>query len=154
MKKIIFLSLSVLFFAACDKEDSIDTEKPEINISIPGAFPVQCSEIKRGESFTFRAEFTDNEELGSFGIDIHHNFNHHSHSTETETCSENDVKAPVNPFKVVENYPIPEGLKRYVAEVDIYVPEDVDTGDYHFLIKVTDKEGWQAIRGLSIDIIE
>jgi hypothetical protein len=34
------------------------------------------------------------------------------------------------------------------------VPEDVDTGDYHFLIKVTDKEGWQAIRGLSIDIIE
>ncbi len=154
MKKYILLLLPIVFLFSCDSDDDIDTQKPEINISIANAFPVQCSELRRGETFTFRAAYSDNVALGSYGLDIHHNFNHHSHSTEVETCIENDDKTPVNPFVFFENYTIPDGNTGYIGEVNINIPNDVDTGDYHFVIKVTDKAGWQTIKGLSIDITE
>nr|WP_244939634.1 DUF4625 domain-containing protein [Arcticibacter tournemirensis] len=32
------------------------------------------------------------------------------------------------------------------------MPADADPGDYHFMIKLTDKEGWQTIKGLSIKL--
>lgn len=28
----------------------------------------------------------------------------------------------------------------------------IDAGDYHFMIRVTDKEGWQTMKGLSLKI--
>ena len=36
--------------------------------------------------------------------------------------------------------------------MEIKVPENVDSGDYHFMILLTDEEGWQTIKGLSIKI--
>nr|WP_229206214.1 DUF4625 domain-containing protein [Dyadobacter fermentans] len=40
----------------------------------------------------------------------------------------------------------------HVANQQIDVPADIDPGDYHFMIRLTDKEGWQTIRGISIKI--
>jgi hypothetical protein len=39
-----------------------------------------------------------------------------------------------------------------VAEVDIVVPEGVDEGDYHFMVRVTDRAGWQELRSVAIDV--
>jgi hypothetical protein len=156
MKKkfLPFYLLLLIFVSACKKDGSnaIDTEYPVINIAGQNAFPVQCSTIKRGEKFVFRAQLSDNTELGSVSVDIHHNFDHHTHSTEVESCSLGEVKNPVKPFLLIQSYPINANQRNYEIMQEITVPLDVDPGDYHFMIRLTDKEGWQTIKGLSIKI--
>lgn len=155
-KPLLYLSVIALLFAGACKKDSekeIDTEYPVINISSAGAFPQQCSTVKRGEKFVFRAQLSDNTSLGSVSVDIHHNFDHHTHSTEVATCSMDAVKVPVKPFLLIQSYPIPVGLSSFEVQQEITVPAGIDSGDYHFMIRLTDKEGWQTIKGLSIKVL-
>lgn len=149
---IIFLLIS------CEKDNNIDTEKPIINTNFMDAFPQNCDTIYFGETFDVRALFTDNVELGSYSISIHNNFDHHSHSTEVAQCNMDAVKEPVNPYVFIEDFKIPEGLKEYISEVVISVPEGngsekFDEGDYHFFISLTDKEGWSTQMGLGMKIL-
>ncbi|GGF00208.1 DUF4625 domain-containing protein [Flavobacterium limi] len=156
MKKIKFMAgvLMFAFIISCSSDNKeIDTEYPVINISAADAFPVQCSTIGRGQTVTFKAVFNDNAALGSYSLDIHHNFDHHTHSTEVESCEMDAVKKPVKPMLFINNYTIPDGVKSYEATAQITIPADVDPGDYHFMIRLTDKEGWQTLKGLSIKIL-
>lgn len=153
-KKQIFLAILIIIasFSACKKDnEAIDTEYPTIDIS-GTAFPQQCSVIKKGENFIFKAKVNDNVELGSVSIDIHHNFDHHSHSTEVNACNLSPVKQAVKPFLLIKDFPIPAGQKNHELAQEIIVPADIDAGDYHFLIRLTDKAGWQTLKGLSIKI--
>ena len=147
----ILTVLSML--SACKKEENIDTTHPEIDNSSVGSFPIQCSTIKRGEKFHFRASFRDNVELGSLSIDIHHNFDQHSHSTEVNSCTPEPIKLPVNPFLLIKTFPISSAQKTYSIDEELTIPLEVDPGDYHFLIRLTDQAGWQTIKGISIKII-
>ncbi len=143
----------LLLLAGCgNDQEEIDEVYPEIILTAPDAFPVQCSALASGETFTFRALLQDNIELGSLSVDIHHNFDHHTHSTEPTDCDMEPVKTPENPFLLIRDFPIPAGQRAYEVSFDIAVPADVDPGDYHFMIRLTDKTGWQSIRGLSIKI--
>ena len=153
----IKLIVPIIFFiliAGCSKKDdvSIDTEYPVIDISSSNAFPIQCSEVTRGEKLIFKAKFSDNSALGSYSLDIHHNFDHHTHSTEVAVCTMNPVKTAVKPFLFINTFEIPVGTRSYEATKEILIPLDIDPGDYHFMIKLTDKEGWQTLKGISIKI--
>lgn len=145
-------ALLVLLLSSCQDNDSIDTEHPVIDLTFNEAFPKQCDVLQKGESVIMKARFTDNVQLGAFSLDVHQNFDHHSHSTEINDCVMEAVKTPVKPFLLIRNYTIPDGLREYIAEVEIQVPGDVDSGDYHFMILLTDREGWQTIRGISIKV--
>ncbi|MNK17568.1 hypothetical protein D3C87_357600 [compost metagenome] len=154
MKKITALfAITLLIFTGCKKDNNneIDTEYPEI-LTTANSSPLQCGVLTRGQTFTFKATFSDNKELGAYSLDIHHNFDHHNHSTEVNQCTFDAKKTPVKPFLLIQNYDIPTGSKRYEATAQIVVPADVDPGDYHFMIRLTDKEGWQTIKGLSIKV--
>ncbi|TJZ53740.1 DUF4625 domain-containing protein [Sphingobacterium olei] len=149
-----FFAIILLLFGACSKDaETIDDEPPVIDISAADAFPVQCSTVKRGETFTFKAKLSDNVRLGAVSVDIHHNFDHHTHSTEVNDCGLEPVKVPVNPFLFIKSYAIAGAQTIYETDIQIDVPADVDPGDYHFMIMVTDEEGWSAMRGLSIKIV-
>ena len=154
--KIIFAVLLILaLFISCEKDRDIDTEKPEIDLNIEGAFPVNCDTLYFGETFNLRVLFTDNVELGAFVIDIHHNFDHHSHSTEIIECNLSPKKEPVNPYVFIQDYSIPGGLTEYETDMQVEIPAGdnngpFDEGDYHFAIRLTDKEGWSIYKGLSI----
>lgn len=153
-KSLIAVLIGLLALASCSSDNNeIDTEYPVIDISASNAFPIQCSEITRGQKITFRAKFTDNAALGSYSLDIHHNFDHHTHSTEVNNCVADPVKKPVNPLLYINSVTIPNGQKSYEAVQEITIPTDIDPGDYHFMIRLTDKEGWQTIKGLSIKIL-
>ncbi|UZD23213.1 DUF4625 domain-containing protein [Algoriphagus halophytocola] len=154
MKKYALgLVLSMILFACGeDEKPAIDLEYPEI-IATADSFPIQCSVVERGSTLEFKALFSDNVELGSYSLDIHHNFDHHTHSTEVNDCESDPVKAAVNPMLFIQTYTIPTGLNEYEAEAEIDIPSDIDPGDYHFLIRVTDKEGWQTLQGISIKIL-
>lgn len=158
----IFFAAAVMGIAvsmtSCSSDDDDDTkvndkEKPEIvDGKLPN--PIDCQQYKRGETIAFRYTFTDNVELGNFNIEIHNNFDHHTHSTSAGDCPLDAKKSPVNPWVYNQDQTIPSGLKSYEAKVDIAIPKDIDPGDYHFMIRVTDKTGWQQLKAVSIKIKE
>lgn len=131
-------------------EPEIDTTYPVI--SSEGMFPQPCAVLERGKTHTFVVTFSDNRELGSFKLDIHHNFDHHNHSTSEEKCEEDPVKKAVDPFLLILSENIPAGNTRYTANLPVTIPAGVDEGDYHFAVGVTDKTGWQTIKTMSIKI--
>lgn len=145
-------------FTSCSSDDADgsttnDQEKPAIlDGELPN--PIDCQVYKRGETITFKYDFTDNVELGNFNIEIHNNFDHHTHSTSAGDCPLDAKKNPVNPWVFNQDYTIPAGLKNYAAQVNIPIPSDIDPGDYHFMIRVTDKSGWQQLKAVSIKVKE
>jgi hypothetical protein len=157
-RKIAHLFILLLFLSSCELGSNIDKEKPFIDLTIQDAFPVNCDTLYFGESFELKLRFSDNAELGSYSIDIHHNFDHHSHTTEVTECVLGPKKAPVNPITFIEDYEIPEGLKEYETNVSISLASGdgnglYDEGDYHFFISLVDREGWSEQKGLSIKML-
>ena len=150
------IGILVMLLAAWScSTNEVDDEPPVINMNESHHFPQICDTVYVGETFTFRATFTDNQELGAYSIDIHHNFDHHSHSTEVGDCELDPPKTPTdNVFLFIQSYTIPNGLTTYEAEAEIDIPDDADTGDYDFFLAVTDKEGWQTVRGVGIRVLE
>lgn len=153
-KCVLYYSLLCLLLAACDKdEDDKDLQKPVIETG-NDAMPLNCQAYLKGEEIPFRYTFTDNLGLGSYNIEIHHNFDHHTHSTDAGDCPLDDKKSPVKPWVYNQDFPIPENSLRFDAHVNIPVPSDIDPGDYHFMIRVTDRSGWQELKAVSIKISE
>lgn len=151
---VLFLITSlVLGCSSDDNNEGPDQEKPVIDMSIAGGFPTSCSTIKRGETINFKALFTDNRALGAYSINIHHNFDHHSHDTEIDECSMDAKKTPVNPLSKTYTFTIPTNQNEFTAEQQIVIPADIDAGDYHFMVQLTDAEGWATMRGISIKIL-
>ena len=147
----------LLVLAACNPVE-IDDQKPVVDLSIMEAFPVNCDTLYLGESFTWKVRLTDNVELGSFSMEIHHNFDHHAHSTELDICELDPIKDPVNPYQTIMDFEIPAGSKEYMVNETIQIPlsdanGEIDPGDYHFFISLTDREGWSAQKGLNIKIL-
>ena len=152
-KKIVLYSLICLFSMACSNDDennNKDMQKPEIEI----IFPQNCIQLQRGEIFTFRAQFSDNVELGSYNIEIHHNFDHHSHSTDNVECELGEKKTPVKAWVFNRDYAIPAGQKAFEANNEIAVLAGIDAGDYHFMVRLTDKSGWQQLAAVSVKIVQ
>ncbi|WP_066219850.1 DUF4625 domain-containing protein [Formosa haliotis] len=150
----IFVLLLVL--GACSDSDSIDKdeEKPTITINYDGGFPQSCEELKRGETYIFKARVTDNQALAAYSLDIHNNFDHHTHDDQGENCALDDKKTPVNPLIFIENYPIADAVTSYEIQITVTIPSDADTGDYHCSYSVTDATGWQSRTSVDIKIVE
>ena len=153
MKTLVAVLLLSLSITSC-RTDDLDDELPVIDMSAVNAFPTACVTVYRGESFEFKAVFTDNAELGSYSIEMHHNFDRHTHSTDGVPCDTDPVKTPVSPFQWIENYTIPSGLQRFEASNTIPIPSTVDTGLYHFMVRLTDAAGWQTFKGISVRIAD
>ena len=155
MKKILFLAIAALLLASCsnddDNEDVKDMDKPVIaDGNTPS--PIDCEVYHRGQTIAFRYTFSDNVGLGNFNLEIHNNFDHHTHSTSAGDCPLDPKKSPVSPWVFNRSYTIPQGSKSYEAKVDIPIPEDIDPGDYHFMVRLTDMSGWQQLKAVSIKI--
>ena len=91
-KNFYILSIIVLT-AACSSDDSveIDEEKPTITVNYTAGFPQGCALLTRGETYNFRAMVTDNNELAAYSIDIHHNFDHHTHDDQVTVPNDIDT---------------------------------------------------------------
>lgn len=149
----LLLSIFSFVISSCSDDDHTekDMEKPQIESSAE-ASPQNCQVYHQGDIIPFSYKFTDNQELGSYNIEIHNNFDHHTHSTEGGECEQDPEKEPVKPWVYNQDFPIPDGKLTYDAQIEIPIPADIDPGDYHFMIRVTDKAGWQEIKALAIKI--
>lgn len=155
---LITFGFALLIFSCNDDKESIDKEKPKIDGNFSKAFPKNCDTLYFGESFSLQALFSDNVALGSFSIDLHNNFDQHSHTTEVTSCSLSPKKTPVNPFQLTKEFSLNKESKRQEVVQEIIIPAKntkgvFDEGDYHFFISLTDKTGWSAQKGLSIKML-
>ena len=139
--------------SACSSTDT-DTAVPEILPVGDATAPLNCQEYPRGGAIFFDYLFKDDTELGAYNIEIHNNFDHHTHSTEAGECRLDPAKEPVKPWILNKDYPIPAGNTSFEAKQTIPVPEDVDPGEYHFMIRLTDRSGWQQLKSVSIRVLE
>ena len=157
MKKL-YLSLTLLCaLCACsssDDEEKKDMTYPVINTTDIVAVPTDCQVFKRGDVIPFNYLFTDDTELGAYNIEIHNNFDHHTHGTSSVECPMEGEKKPVKPWVYNQDFTIPSGQRTYTARHDITIPADVDPGDYHFMVRLTDHAGWQQLHALAIKITE
>lgn len=147
------MGIALFAFGCSDEDNEKDMEKPVISDNeVPS--PTDCQEFLRGETLLVRYTLSDNVELGNFNVEVHNNFDHHSHSTSSSSeCHSDLTEEPVNPWVYNQDFSIPEGSKTFTAEFEIDIPADVDPGDYHFMIRVTDKAGWQEFKSVGITLL-
>lgn len=158
MKKIntLFITFVLLIGVwSCTKNENTpekDTEKPTITINYDGGFPKSCEVLERGKTYTFKVQVSDNVGLAKYAIDIHHNFDHHTHDDQGSKCELEPIKKPKTPFKFLKNYTIKSTPKKYEILQEITIPNNVDTGNYHCQISVIDLTGWQSRTSVDIKI--
>ena len=141
---------------ACSGNDDVaqDMQQPVISDQGITANPINCQQYRRGDIIPFHYLMTDDQELGAYNIEIHNNFDHHSHSTSAVECPMDEKKVPVNPWVFNQDYSIPAGQRIFDARIDIQIPSDIDTGDYHFMVRLTDRAGWQQLHAVAVKIVE
>lgn len=178
MKKIFFMSLMMalvtiltISIVACNKDDDDkDMTPPTISSEGITANPVNCQLYHPGEAIPFHYVMSDNQELGNYNIEIHNNFDHHSHSTEADDHDHNHELGECDDdehdhehdhehsegkaWVYNQSFMIPAGLRTYDARHDIHIPDDIAPGDYHFMIRLTDRAGWQQLHAVAIKIVE
>ena len=131
--------LSCFLLNACTEPD---TTEPIIEIlsSSPETAPgMVCGEMEElvitlTSTDTFLVQFTvsDDSELSQYKLDLHQNFDCHGHASKVETTD----------WYVLDIVDL-QGSEQ-TLELEIPVPLNVTTGDYHFSIQATDVSGNNA----------
>ncbi|MDR0229678.1 MAG: DUF4625 domain-containing protein [Flavobacteriaceae bacterium] len=165
MKKLINIASVIVFssvcFTSCLKSDGdIDTEKPVIKLNAP----TNEEAIEVGSSIHFDMDVSDNIALGSYDIDIHsaagHSHAHsvsmladdHDHDHDHDHDPENEARTA---FKYKNSWDDIRGQRNaHIHHHEIVIPEDAKRGEYHFVVKVLDAAGNQAMEYRTIDIVD
>ncbi len=124
MKKTI-LSLTVLslFFFACEEENEVDVTAPTITLMDP----VFGEAFDAGGDIHFEALFEDDVALATYNINIHNNFDGHTHGRVLSAFSYNQS------FDLTG--------RTDDVHVDIPVPAEAIAGPYHFIVEAIDAAG-------------
>lgn len=156
MKQTILSFTLLCALCACssaEENESRDMTLPVISEEGIVANPIECQEYHPGDVLPVQYVFTDNVELGNYNIEVHNNFDHHTHSGSAVECElEPQKEAGAHAWVFNQDYAIPAGQRSYTARVDIPIPADAETGDYHFMIRLTDRAGWQQLKAVAIKI--
>lgn len=138
MKKFYILSLlSIVLsfvFTSCDKDDEkADTTRPVIELDEPE----DGDELLIGTGIHFECDFSDDVMLGSYMIEIHSNFDGHSHKVSSRAGEE--------PFFIKKSYDLSGLRNTHVHHHDVAIPENATPGNYHLVVYCTDAAGNQTL---------
>lgn len=160
IKYISALSVIGLFsLGACSSDSSVDTEKPVIVLNAP----VEGANLAVGVDIHLDMIVSDNDALGSYNIDIHGDFDGHSHGdqaaslvkfvvTQNDSSTENEGRTP---FAFNKTWNDIFGKRNdNVHHHEIVIPADAKRGEYHFVVKVLDQSGNQTMEVRSINIVD
>jgi len=119
----------VVITSSCTEEEEVDDTDPVVtNVTLNDA--TEDIQVNPGTIMHFDAVFSDNERLGEFKIDIHDNFDGHSHGRLSQ------VTDPFDTVIIVELIGREETM-----HMDIEIPENAATGPYHFNLQFFDHIG-------------
>lgn len=133
---ISLLVISVSLLTACGDSDNplSDTTKPVIDLKSPAEGGVLAIGSEHGVHFEM--DLSDDVMLKSYKIEIHNNFDHHSHDTRT---AETTVDFTFN-----KSYDVSEQRTAHIHHHDIVIPANATPGDYHLMVYCTDAAGNEA----------
>jgi hypothetical protein len=139
MKNLKFLKLLIVLllagFVACNDE-GVDTESPEVTIHSPA----DHDEFKKGSEILFDATLTDNIALGQLKIDIHYGGGHtHKKSFPVGLPWDFDTIINLSGRNTRVTFPI-------------FIPMNIEDGEYHLSVFVTDKSGNESFEVIDVDI--
>jgi hypothetical protein len=139
--KFLIICLTAIFsvaFASC-KEDG-DTTKPVINLIEPEDGDV----LKIGGELGvhFDAEFSDNEMLASYKVNIHPDFDGHTHTKDATTVD----------FEFERTWDISGKKNADVHHHEIKIPENATPGDYHLMVYCLDAAGNESHVTVDIEL--
>ncbi len=125
MKPSIIICLALGFAGwSCGNDDpkAQDTEAPVITV----ASPVKGGTFEAGSQIRFEAEIEDNVGLAICNVNIHSNFDGHSHG-----------RIAASPLSFEKSFTL-TGKKASISEL-IDIPSDATPGNYHFIVKAIDE---------------
>lgn len=122
-KSLLFLCLFTLVIS-CRKPDN---SPPQIGAIQVNSITAEMIDVDPGDTLSVAAFIEDDIELAQFKIDIHHDFDGHSHKNLTTRYSEIRIKNI-------------SGTTYNISE-DFIISDDASSGIYHGTIQVLDKEG-------------
>ncbi|MDR0733779.1 MAG: DUF4625 domain-containing protein [Dysgonamonadaceae bacterium] len=132
---VCFLAMFAIVWNGC-KEDG-DTTRPVINL----IEPAEGDTLQIGDDVHFEAEFSDDEALASYKVNIHPDFDGHTHtrSSDGETVDfEKDWSWTVS------------GRNTSIHHHEIEIPENATPGDYHLMVYCTDVAGNESHIALNV----
>jgi hypothetical protein len=120
-----------------------DTTKPVINLIEPEDGDV----LGIGESVHFEMELSDNDRLNEYKVEIHSNFDGHSHSALRAD------ETPTVDFFFEHTWADISGKRNAtVHHHEIVIPSDATPGAYHLEVFVTDMSGNEAFIVRNIEL--
>ncbi|MDR2622785.1 MAG: DUF4625 domain-containing protein [Dysgonamonadaceae bacterium] len=143
-KNVFFICLaafSPIVLNSC-KEDS-DVEKPVITLIEPAEG--DALQIGGEHGVHFEAEFSDNEMLASYKVNIHPDFDDHTHA-RTRASSE-----PTVDFEYEQSWTI-SGKNASIHHHEITIPENATPGDYHLMVYCTDAAGNESHIAVDVEL--
>lgn len=143
--KILLATLFAAALISCD--ESGDNTKPVINLISPTDGEAVAAD---GEGIHFEMELSDDKGLASYKVEIHSNFDGHSHSVAAR--SEDDSEETVDFYYNNTWDDIAGQLNATIHHHEIIIPTDATHGDYHFMVYCTDEAGNESYVVSSIEI--
>lgn len=136
MKKVsvfIYAAAIAVFVWSCNKDDDKDTTKPVIELEEPA----DGDTLFIGYDTHLEMELLDNVQLKSYKVDIHNNFDGHTHTKST---------AATGAWTFSKSWDVSGSKNTHVHHHEIEVPTVVDgvqiaKGKYHFTVYCTDAAG-------------
>ncbi|MDR3218054.1 MAG: DUF4625 domain-containing protein [Dysgonamonadaceae bacterium] len=130
LKIVFFICLMAIFSIVLNscKEDS-DTTKPVINLIEPAEG--DALQIGGENGVHFEVEFSDNEMLASYKVNIHSNFDGHTHARASGASVD---------YEFEKSWSI-SGKNADIYHHEITIPENATPGDYHLMVYCTDAAG-------------
>ena len=162
---LVITCVLTMGFSACEDKNK-DTTPPVIDDAT--FLPADCDIYYLGDTILVHFICSDDTELGNFNIEIHNNFDHHTHGTSGVDCDEeegeehhhgegeeheHEHETVEGAWAYNQDFAIARGLKTDTFDIEIPIPLEVLDGDYHFMLRLTDRAGWQTIKAVPIHLI-
>lgn len=133
MKTKILHSLFILFVCSfltvTEAYSQDDTKRPVITLIAPG----EGHTLQTGKAIHFDMDLADDTMLESYRVEIHNNFDGHSHTKANEGSS--------YPSIFNKTWDVSGSKSRHIHHHGITIPADAAEGNYHFVIYCKDAAG-------------
>lgn len=141
---VSMLAVSALFVSCSDDENS-DTTKPVINL----IEPEEGAMLKPGSILHLDMDLEDNVMLGSYKVEIHNNFNGHTH-----TKAEAKDTGETVPFAFNKSWDVSSLKNTHIHLHEIEIPANAKEGNYHLLVNCTDAADSESYNARNIVLDE
>ncbi len=129
---ICLTALSLSLFQSCEKADTPDVTKPVINL----IEPAEGDSLLIGDphGVHFEVELSDDVMLKSYKVNIHSNFDGHTHSFVVTRDATTD-------FSFNKSWDLTGKKNASIHHHEIIIPENATPGNYHLMVYCTDEAG-------------